>query len=951
MRTFPAAFASELAKKTGITPIWILRLVINGTTYDLSDTEYVFPAGMANGFTATLGWVSQWGEVRESISGNIGEMLVSDFACTVLVDQDASKNIRSLALAYPLEQSPAELYLWLDGLDNTVAPQKLFVGYVKDIDIPDETQVHLTIEDESTRLQKYLGTRISSEAYPLCDPDVVGKVVPIVYGSVPKLPALCVDSGWVSSLVNGISATDTSFKISEVPKYSLQGKIITVDDEQMLVAQPTPPADTSNYASSALGAVATASSYNTPFPATIPGAAIDASTATYWQSGAAPSVGSPQWLQVDFSAPRATTQVGLQLATVNMLKDFTFQIWSGGAWVTIGVFTNNTSSSLVCAFTPQTFSRFRLYITACQNNALASIYNIVTTPAPEPPQPYVQSDTLPVVRGQNGTTAVPHDKGAVVIEKKTTPLVYLCADHSLDVIGTIMARIRGVNVDITADCTKYLGTAGNQLPAYPGKAAITIPDYATVMQKISLALQGDVTGSDAGHAHAAVPGGTNTVTTSQNATGTSTTYNSGTLSVTGGSSTTYSSATVYTVNFPSVPGAITAATATMTVTININNGTWFIMARKSGDVAATVVSPIYTGSKSNFSVPLTLGSHFAADTFYLVVETYAVAHGYSSMTYSGYISAANRSVTYNPGAQTVTVVAGPANVTISNTLQLTGNSVSDVMIGDAVLVDCTRNITAPASVIGNLLSTYCNDATLMTVGTFPASYALNGAITEYKRAIEWLDYLSFQARAYYRKMAGVSRLIVRDVNPAPIGEIAACCLSDEGIKALSYKKAPLTDVINKVKVLYSRDWSSTSKQAEAYAAASAPQTDLVSIANFGELEQPDLFMFDFVTSAVMANDLATFYCDFYGDRKWRISFQTFLDQARFEFGDIVTVPFVNDLAGTLVEAGIAPGSLDQIDKINFVIETAIIPVLDSFALTTLLGDQLMTKTREGLIYV
>jgi hypothetical protein len=265
-------------------------------------------------------------------------------------------------------------------------------------------------------------------------------------------------------------------------------------------------------------------------------------------------------------------------------------------------------------------------------------------------------------------------------------------------------------------------------------------------------------------------------------------------------------------------------------------------------------------------------------------------------------------------------------------------------------VDCTRNISAPAAVIDNLLSTWCNDSSLVTVGSFPATYALNGAITEYKKAIEWLDYLSFQCGAFFRKMGGISRLIVRSLNPAVTGTISACCLTAEGIKALSYKKAPSTDVINKVKVLFNRDWSSTAKQAESYRQSSIG-TDDASITIYGEQERPDMFMLDFVTTAAMADGLSAFYRDFYATRKWRISFSTFLDQAAWEFGDIAWLPFADGLTGTVVEAGIAPGSLERIDKMNFVVEAVITQIPDANGMTTLSGEQLHFKDGEVITYV
>ncbi len=947
MRTFPAEFAAELAKKTGLSPVWILRLTISGIVYDISDSVFVFPVGMGNGFTTTLNWIAAWGEIRESISGSIGEMLVSDFPVSLYVDQDVTDNIRHLALNHPLEKSPAELYLWFDGLTAATPPQKLFVGYVKDIDTPDETVVNLTIEDESTRFQKYIGARISSEVYPLCDPDTVGKMIPIVYGVVPKLPAVCVDSGWVSSLIAAITATSTTMTVSEIPAYSLMGKIISIEDEQVLIGTPT-----GNIALADLGCQAFAQSTFSPdIPANMikgvwgyPG----------WQS--ALGWNTPQWIYIAFPASQPINKIILRFNSYEGgptpgggFKDFTVKLSNDLiTWDYTTTITNN-NLAVVSISIPATNAKY-IHIdiaTTVTGSFPPMLFAIEAyTTAVLPPL----SRLLPIIRGYNGTIATTHDKGAVIIENKTSPLVYLCADHPLDAIGNIMARIRGVNVDITSDCTKYLGSPTNQLAAYPGRAAITIPNIARVTQRISIALQGNVNATDPGHMHNT--GGTSDLSASQDASGVSTTISDATVTwdaVHNQNKFPASQETqVRSVNFAPISGTIKTCAMTATVTVNVpaTGGYWYLQC------GGKRVTSTYSNSVSGYNATTVHdATSMQGNALGLVVA--AVPNGqYGALVAvgGGTITAAHRNITYSNGQQII-IQPAASGVLVTNTLQLSGNSVADIAVGDAVLVDVTRNISAPLDVMNDFLSTYCNDTSLIQVGTFPSTYSLNGAITEYKKAIEWLDYLSFQCRAFFRKMAGVSRLIVRDVNPVVTGTIPACCLTSEGIKGVGYKKAPLSDVINKVKVLYSRDWTAAGKQAESYKQATAPCTSAASIGDFGEQEQPDMFMFDFVTGTSMANDLATFYLQFYAERKWRIGFSTFLDHAQFEFGDTAQLSFANNLVGGVVEAGFAPGSTEQMDKINFVIEAAIIPVVGATDMTTLLGDQLKTKDGEVLTYV
>jgi len=161
MKTFPAGFTAEKNKKTGSLPIWILRITANAVDYWISDGVYTIPSGGAGwpptAPITTLTWVAAWGAIRESIGGGIGEILIADITVTMLTDQSIGNNIEYLATTTELEKNPCELYLWFYGLNAvTDPPQVMFSGNISDLDIPDETQVTVTIEDEAARLQQYL---------------------------------------------------------------------------------------------------------------------------------------------------------------------------------------------------------------------------------------------------------------------------------------------------------------------------------------------------------------------------------------------------------------------------------------------------------------------------------------------------------------------------------------------------------------------------------------------------------------------------------------------------------------------------------------------------------------------------------------------------------------------------------------------------------------------------
>ena len=182
MKTFTANFAAQVARKRGAQPVWILTITAGGMAYYVSDIALSIPGW--NGDITTKAWVSQWGQIQEQLTGALNEIKISDFSCTLIVDPDDANNIMHLATAHNLEATTCSLYLWYRGLDAAIdSPVEFFRGYVRDVAIPDEFTVTLTLEDESTRLASNFGTVVSPESYPTCSPDHVGRLLPVVFGS------------------------------------------------------------------------------------------------------------------------------------------------------------------------------------------------------------------------------------------------------------------------------------------------------------------------------------------------------------------------------------------------------------------------------------------------------------------------------------------------------------------------------------------------------------------------------------------------------------------------------------------------------------------------------------------------------------------------------------------------------------------------------------------------
>lgn len=706
-------------------PVWILKLIVNSAVYYLSDMTVTIPE-WSN--AVTLPWVASFGDIKAGV-GNLTEFKVSDLQVGLFVDPAASPNMETLALDYPLEKSPAELYLWFRGAAG--APQLAFRGYVRDVDLPDETTCNLVIEDETIRLKAYVGAKADTTTYPGIDPDDVGKVVPIVYGTVTRLPALAVDAGVITTILVDITAAATGFNLTSTTGLAV-GKTIMIDAEKMYIS-------------------------------------------------------------------------GIS-----------------GQWVT-------------------------------------------------------------VTRGYAATTATVHAKGAQAWEQKATPLVYLLADHPLDSIGQIVGVVNGIEVDITADCTKYFGTVGNQHASYPGKAVVTIADFLALRQTLSL--------TDPDHNH----GVGNTSIREASVSGCPYDY---TLLTTG-----YQEIQRTATFNDTAPGNRAAVTYELQLSFQssftYSAAVW--LQNDDGSLAhqvwaASGLSGVYVANLS-FDSP---GDHLGLNKIYAVIGSTNVSITMHFQSCTRTIRLSNTDASDNPSGVT-----------------LSGNSIANTVVGEQLRADVTRNVTAPAAVIANLLTNWGGGLALSQVGTFPAGYAFNGAITDYRRVQDWCDRLAFQCRAFFRVDRGSAKLMVRPDTPSGPTVIDACRVTDSAVRIHRRRKSDRNDVINRINLLYDRDYTLTGDDAYR---KSSKASDATSITDYGEHERPELFKFDFVTSQAMADNLRNFYLAYYKDRHWRHEFDVFLDWFRLGFADVVTLGFSRDEVGQVMEVGYNPGSGPDIDTINLVVE-------------------------------
>ncbi len=807
MKTYPSGFTAEKNKKTGITPLWILKLTIGSNILYLSDNIFSIPSWQ--GGVTTKAWIKQCGDLTEGLSGHINEMRTTNIKIACINDKNIAQNLDYYLSNATPEKDPAELYQWFYGLNAAAdPPQMFFRGYIREPYYPDDYNIDLEIEDESMKLQNYIGNKVTTADYPSADPDDVGKVKPIVYGTVKKLKALAIDAGAQTSLPSTISSGALNFFLSDTSRLAA-GKVITIDSEE-------------------------------------------------------------------------------------------------------------------------------IYIRSLSGDTVTDC-----------------------VRGYNNTLAVKHLKGAVAWEKKSS-FVYLVADHAMDVIGKIYTKAGDAIMDITSVCTKYTGQAGNFHPLYPGKAVVTVPGYVTAAQAVDLLVNDGINVADG------LSIGDYTVRDLLGI-GDSTAINDTTAVVDAISvgdnisiATGAASKKVYPNNAAggTNPGAAydgnelsyASVGAGQTITIYFPNidsgpislqyfwaklgtGTWSV----GGGVSPSTISGLNSAGQwvrfqkagGNWGDSISFYSAGGSTCYEVYKEVdYTPYVGKTGSAYRGGSAYKGGSVGKSGGAYRSGVVdqAAPAYrsgaIAKTGTATLYGNSVANTLVGDELLVDVTRNITLPDAVVQNALSTYCGVSTLQMIGTLPASYKFNGAITEYQPAIWWFNYWALQCRCYFRMHLGVGKLIFRPDALISVKSIPSPRLTDEdGRRILRRYKSPFEDIINKMHLLFDRDYSTGVRDSKSYQGVSK-DTRQASIDNFGEREMPDLFMFDFITDQTMANNLRDYYLNYYSRRHWIYAFETFLDHSEFEMADGVTLGFLNNALCETSEVRFRPGDKSKQDTIELIVKEA-----------------------------
>ncbi|MDD2310782.1 MAG: hypothetical protein PHH91_14500, partial [Desulfuromonadaceae bacterium] len=424
----------------------------------------------------------------------------------------------------------------------------------------------------------------------------------------------------------------------------------------------------------------------------------------------------------------------------------------------------------------------------------------------------ISGDNLTVTRGVLATIAQTHQRGAMVCEVKDN-FIYAVASYPVTSMPKAYGRVGQAIMDISEICTVW--PAGDH-PDYPGLAVVSVPGYISLTQAIEMLVNDGIDLVD-------VLAITNTLDITDTITINDLIGINETIAVsppsiinaahthTGGTSVTqaatncpvgpvsYTASGQYiSVTFPALAGTRSAVTYSVTIhRINIPALNAAGITIKVGDV--TYISNLAelqnTANGSSITFTFSVNSaQFSSNQIDINIDQSSYSNdGISDWT----ISSASRSISYDATGGSTTpantvsgavktgtvakvnsvtklgtttlggdITRSSTNVLKTGTVSISGNSVANTLIGDAILVDVVSPITTPPDVITKVLGTPCN-----LIGTFPAGYSFNGAITSSKRAPEWCHELARQCRSYFKWVLGQPTLIVRPDTLAPVKSI------------------------------------------------------------------------------------------------------------------------------------------------------------------------------------
>lgn len=515
-------------------------------------------------------------------------------------------------------------------------------------------------------------------------------------------------------------------------------------------------------------------------------------------------------------------------------------------------------------------------------------------------------------RGVNSTTAVAHNKGASVAEV-LTEYIYEVASHPVKSLGDIY--VDGVRQ--AADFTAYTGQAGDELAGYEDTAVVKFTVAPVVKRQVHIDIEEDIEVDDTigvtqgSHSHA------------QSDVTIAWMFDTGTTHA--GSPDYPENAADQNLNrYADVPGSSDQ--------IKVQRGCYqefpgtpkkFRVCGKSGNVEGGW-SFSFGGRSVSFSsaedYTVKKGSWYDVPASLDTWAEWNSAYGIASCTNT---AADNKiaevwvEIQYTPtspaSAASGVGKSGEAKRDQATGASLVGNSSADTVIGKVVTVngegyqdDASGTYTGTPNALierpdhvkkhlwSETLGAPSGDIDTPSFDASGSFYSTNNykfslLINRPILAEELFMKLALQCRSrFFVTPYGKAKLIVRQLS-----QTSGHSIPKKEIKrdSMSVERSTTTDLINLFNIHYDRDHSQESNAAKYYQAVKK-FSDSTSISTYGQREwkgRSDIFLFDAVTLAAMAQHVGDFLLDYHKTVRKMPHFGVFLDNMEIEPADIIDV--------------------------------------------------------------
>jgi len=238
-----SAYNQTAIDNPNVSPIRLLKIEFTGLTLYMCDrkfgdsgSEFVFNSQIYEPM------ILNWGDIRY---GEIGQFsrkgTPGDFSFTVdnTIPVGGGNSFTSLFNTYRISFAKVTVYDTYEGASVAGDLVTRFVGTVEDIDMSLENVVVHCTSYEISVINKVSFNYVTQDSYSYADPDEFGKILPIVYGEAKRVPFRSVDAGSVSTLVDGIDASQVYVNVSDASSFPVGGGTIQIDYEEITYSYVT----------------------------------------------------------------------------------------------------------------------------------------------------------------------------------------------------------------------------------------------------------------------------------------------------------------------------------------------------------------------------------------------------------------------------------------------------------------------------------------------------------------------------------------------------------------------------------------------------------------------------------------------------------------------------------------------------------------------------------------